>query len=343
MYYLFTLMILAHFISDFYLQTDSMVEKKEFNASWSCKFYLYHITHGLIHLAVWMAAGLFFLYTIRLDLFPKTCHLLYVGGVITALHIFIDIGKEYLKFKYQNRKFWILISEQFLHILIILAGILMLSHYCGFVVTKLQITMITPILQALMILLGMVFLLKPTSTIVMHFLELSMSEGGVKRINITRSHLAKIFDEKFNKNIGDLVTKDNLTKEEVYKKIDLFKENTDIITSSLSDKKDNLQVDVSKIFSTNNAGKWIGYIERIMIFIFYISGQFTAIAAVMAIKTAFRFNDLKDDNDSQRSEYIMLGTFFSLFITIISSVCIKHFMNIEHFKEVIIIYRATFM
>lgn len=336
-------MILAHFISDFYLQSENMVKKKVFNDSWSRSFFKNHFGHGIVYIIIWMAAGLLFLYTIRLEFLPKVWHLFCVGLIVTALHILIDIGKEYFNFKRPADKFFLFILEQTLHIFFILVGILVLSNYYGFAITKPQLTIITPILQFLMVLLGMVFLLKPTSIIVMLFLELSMSDGGVKKINITRSHLAKILDDKFNKEIGDLVTKENLEEVDVDKKIIFFKSNTDIITKSLSNNKNNLTVDVSEIFSTNNAGKWIGYIERIMIFIFYLSGQFTAIAAVMAIKTAFRFNDLKDDNDSQRSEYIMLGTFSSLFITIVTSVCIQHFMTIEHFKEVISIYRATFM
>lgn len=343
MYYLFILMLFAHFISDFYLQSENMVKKKEFDNAWSRNFILSHFIHGVLHLTLWSLAGLFFLYTIRLDFFPKILSLLCVGLIVALLHVLLDIAKEYFNVKFKKNKFWFFIIDQLVHVAVILIGILLLSNYFGFVVTKEQLNMIIPILHVAMVLLGLVFLLKPTSIIVMFFLDLSMSEGGVKKINITRSHLATIFDDKFKLEIGDLVTKDNLEELDVNEKIDLFKKNTDIITRELSNKKDTLQVDVSGVFPTNNAGKWIGYIERLMIFIFYLSGQFTAIAAVMAIKTAFRFNDLKDDNDSQRSEYIMLGTFSSLFITIVVSVCIKHFMDVNNFKEIISIFRMTFM
>lgn len=342
MYYLFTLMVLAHFISDFYLQSDKMVKKKAFDTCWSRSFFAYHLGHGMLHLVLWMLAGLCFLYTIRLDFLPKIWNFLFIGFIVAILHVFIDIGKEYFSVKFPKNRFCFFILDQSVHILSILAGILLLSNNYGFVVTKQQLDIITPILHALMVLLGIIFLLKPTSIIVMLFLELSMSEGGVKKINITRSHLAKIFDDKFNREIGALVTEEELKEADVEHKINLFKRNTDVITKRLSNMKEVLQVDVSGIFQTNNAGKWIGYIERLMIFLFYLSGQFTAIAAVMAIKTAFRFNDLKDDNDSQRSEYIMLGTFASLFITIIISVCVKHFMDINHFKEIINLFRKTF-
>lgn len=92
--------------------------------------------------------------------------------------------------------------------------------------------------------------------------------------------------------------------------------------------------DVSDNFPSNQAGKWIGYTERTMIYLFFLSGQYTAIAAVMALKTAFRFNDLKDDNDSHRSEYIMIGTFVSFFITIIIATVVRHIITDHHFGSV---------
>lgn len=343
MYYLFILMVFSYVMSYFYLQTDKMVSNKKLDAGWSKSFLLYHLGYGVLYLSLWMLSGVFFLYTTRLGVSSKILDFLYVGFIVAIVHIFIDIGKEYLNIKFTKNRFFIFILSQLVSVLIVFIGILVLNHYYGFMVDKHQLKIVSPILNILMVFLGLIFLLKPTSEIVMLFLDLSMSEGGVKNISITRSHLAKVFDGEFNKEIGDLVFKRDLIPDEVSSKMSLFKKNTSLITDNLSDNKEILQINVSNIFSTNKAGKWIGYIERLMIFIFYLLGQFTAIAAVMAIKTAFRFNDLKDDNDSQRSEYIMLGTFSSLFVTIMVSVCVKYFMDIERFKGIISVFRATFM
>lgn len=343
MYYLFVIMILAHLIADFYLQTNDMVKGKSFKNGWAKEFLLSHFKHGAIHYLLWGIAGFLFLYTTRADYQPKIYNILKVGLVVVALHMLIDVAKEWVLVKKGINKFLCFLLDQVMHVLIIILGVIVLSKYCGFVVTPKQLNTITPILYALTILVGAMLLLKPASIMVMLFLDLSMSDGAVKKINITRSHLAKIFDEKFSLEIGSLVNKVGLNEADIEVKMNLFKENTDKIAKKLVDNKEYLKVDVSGIFPTNNAGKWIGYIERLMIYIFYLCGQYTAIAAVMAIKTAFRFNDLKDDNDSQRSEYIMLGTFFSLFVTIVIAVCVKHFMDVNSFKEIIIIFKKTFM
>lgn len=103
MYYLFTLMVLAHFISDFYLQSDEMVKKKTFDTGWSMSFFVYHIGHGIFHLILWILAGLCFLYTIRLDVLPRILDLFYVGLMVTALHVLIDICTQYLHVKFQKK------------------------------------------------------------------------------------------------------------------------------------------------------------------------------------------------------------------------------------------------
>lgn len=60
-----------------------------------------------------------------------------------------------------------------------------------------------------------------------------------------------------------------------------------------------------------NAGKWIGILERVLIFTFIIIYQWSMIGFLLAAKSVFRFGDLKDSTDQKKTEYIIIGTFIS--------------------------------
>lgn len=63
--------------------------------------------------------------------------------------------------------------------------------------------------------------------------------------------------------------------------------------------------------SLQEAGKIIGMIERILIFIFILQEQWEAIGFLMAAKSVFRFGELKTANDRKLTEYILIGTLAS--------------------------------
>lgn len=62
-----------------------------------------------------------------------------------------------------------------------------------------------------------------------------------------------------------------------------------------------------------NAGAMIGYLERFLILTFVLLGEYTAMGFVLALKAAYRF---KDTDDHTRAEYMLMGTFLSLAITL---------------------------
>jgi hypothetical protein len=74
-----------------------------------------------------------------------------------------------------------------------------------------------------------------------------------------------------------------------------------------------------------NAGKWIGSIERILIITFIFIQQFAAIGFMLAAKSIFRFGDLKDSKDHQKTEYIIIGTFLSFMISILTGIALNYF------------------
>jgi hypothetical protein len=69
--------------------------------------------------------------------------------------------------------------------------------------------------------------------------------------------------------------------------------------------------------SLEDAGKWIGMMERILILIFIGSGKWEGIGFLLAAKSIFRFGDLKEARDKKLTEYVLIGTMMSFIITII--------------------------
>jgi len=70
---------------------------------------------------------------------------------------------------------------------------------------------------------------------------------------------------------------------------------------NLGERRDNLP----------GAGMWIGLIERQFIFLFVLSGHIEAVGFLIAAKSVFRFGDLKQPGDRERTEYVLIGTLLS--------------------------------
>ena len=75
----------------------------------------------------------------------------------------------------------------------------------------------------------------------------------------------------------------------------------------------------------NNAGKWIGVLERILILTFIIVNEFSAIGFLLAAKSVFRFGDLKNDSEHKKTEYIIIGTLLSFVFGIATGLLYKTF------------------
>ena len=68
--------------------------------------------------------------------------------------------------------------------------------------------------------------------------------------------------------------------------------------------------------SLNNAGKYIGMLERLFVFMFVITGNWEGIGFLLAAKSVFRFGDLKEAKDRKLTEYILIGTLLSFGIAL---------------------------
>jgi Protein of unknown function (DUF3307) len=73
--------------------------------------------------------------------------------------------------------------------------------------------------------------------------------------------------------------------------------------------------------SLANAGKWIGIVERIIILIFVLKGQYAAIGLLVAAKGIIRFNE--KDRPEVKTEYLVVGTLLSICIAMGTGLFIK--------------------
>lgn len=69
--------------------------------------------------------------------------------------------------------------------------------------------------------------------------------------------------------------------------------------------------------SLPNAGKWIGYLERILILTFILTSNIEGVGFLLAAKSVFRFGELSKASEIKTTEYVLIGTLASFTIAII--------------------------
>lgn len=72
--------------------------------------------------------------------------------------------------------------------------------------------------------------------------------------------------------------------------------------------------------SLEDAGKYIGILERILVFIFIIFDHWEAVGFLITAKSVFRFGDLKESKHRKLTEYILIGTLISFGIAIVTGI-----------------------
>jgi hypothetical protein len=70
--------------------------------------------------------------------------------------------------------------------------------------------------------------------------------------------------------------------------------------------------------SLPNAGRLIGVMERFMTLALILSAQYAAVGLIIAAKSILRFND------TQKNEYILVGTLLSFGIAILTGITITN-------------------
>lgn len=79
--------------------------------------------------------------------------------------------------------------------------------------------------------------------------------------------------------------------------------------------------------SLQNAGNYIGILERLFVFCFILINQFSAIGFLLAAKSIFRFGDLTEAKDRKLTEYVLIGTMLSFGLAIAIGLIAKHLFH----------------
>lgn len=74
-----------------------------------------------------------------------------------------------------------------------------------------------------------------------------------------------------------------------------------------------------------SGGKWIGIIERLMIFTFVLLGKYEAIGFLITAKSILRF---RQDTEIKQSEYVLVGTLLSYGLAIIIGLLISQIIKV---------------
>ncbi len=82
------------------------------------------------------------------------------------------------------------------------------------------------------------------------------------------------------------------------------------------------------INSLKNAGNWIGIIERLLVFVFIVAGQFGAVGFLLAAKSVFRFGDLNREHNMKLTEYVLIGTLLSFGVAILTGLAFQQLVQL---------------
>ncbi len=75
--------------------------------------------------------------------------------------------------------------------------------------------------------------------------------------------------------------------------------------------------------SLANAGKYIGILERLMVFVFIAVNHWEGVGFMVAAKSVFRFSDLAQAKQRKLTEYVLIGTLLSFGTAILTGILIK--------------------
>jgi hypothetical protein len=232
--------LVAHFVSDFILQPTKWATNKDKNGfkSW----------HLYIHVIITAVTLFIFLWDLKLWSLVL---------IISLLHFVIDLLKSFLK----QTNIWIFITDQLLHILVIIIVWLIYTDQSNKFFKLLYSFFNNP--KFWWLLLAYTLLTIPTSVLI----------------------------GKMTNKWSNELSESNETK------------------------------------GLENAGKWIGIIERVLIFTFIIVNQLSVIGFLLTAKSVFRFKDLKDSSDQKKTEYIIIGTFISFLLAILMGIIIQQIIK----------------
>jgi len=286
------LLLLAHLIADFWLQTDSMVRNKARNFK---KHMLHHLlTTGLALTFIWG-----YTYAFTDVLFHLVLPLLF----ICSTHYVIDFLKVKLldaikpKDNHSLKKLGFFLLDQVLHVMIlIIACILFFNLKAN--------TMMTDLLQLLGENNGLNTLgIGNTLLFIIVIFILATSVSG----HIIKLLVGSLPSELTNFE-GEFSFRNKITEEK--------DGNGPRVESNFAEEY--------QYFTYSNPqfsrGRLIGYIERLLVISLTVVGAYPSIAFIIAAKSIARFKQLDDRN---WAEYFLLGTLASIFLGLMLGLLVR--------------------
>lgn len=75
--------------------------------------------------------------------------------------------------------------------------------------------------------------------------------------------------------------------------------------------------------SLSSAGKYIGILERLLVFTFIMVNHWEGVGFMVAAKSVFRFSDLAQAKQRKLTEYVLIGTLLSFGTAVLTGILIK--------------------
>ncbi|MDG5788598.1 DUF3307 domain-containing protein [Evansella sp. AB-P1] len=290
----FLSLLVAHFIGDFYFQTDKMVKNKK-------KYFKVHLFHQFLIVFTTLFILFFFIEENDFGLYVILPTILF-----TVFHGIIDwgkiLGQEKLEEKYGKASSWegsLFIIDQILHIVsIVIIAIIVFDFNFQLVINN--------VLISLHLAEGTGQSFSTEEKVLFLFIMLIISTtvtGHLIRIMLgSFTNYLALFEGKYrmeNKQGGRGFTNKDLDQ-----------------TTSLSEEYTYMVVKQQDL----SRGKIIGYLERLLVIILVVADSISSIAFIIAAKSLTRFKQL-DDRDW--AEYFLLGTLSSILLAIFYGFIIK--------------------
>ena len=282
------LLVLAHLIADFWLQSDQMVKHKIKHLK---KHILHHLLTTSIVLAVIWGYQYEFQHVISYFISPL--------AFIIITHLLIDL----LKIKFVDslpksptdnmKKLGYFLADQVLHVMMILLTCFLFFH--------MTIAEMTASLLNLNGTSSLTLLNTALFFVIIYILATSFSGHIVKFI-------IGSLPSEFANFEGELTLKNQIAagKEKIQPSADnRFTEEYHYFTYSTP---------------LRSRGKLIGYLERLLVILLTAAGAYQSIAFIIAAKSIARFKQL---NDRNWAEYFLLGTLSSIFLGLVLGLVVQ--------------------
>lgn len=77
---------------------------------------------------------------------------------------------------------------------------------------------------------------------------------------------------------------------------------------------------------SNRAGRWIGILERLLIFVLVVAGQAAAAGIVVAAKSILRFPEISSEPKQIAPEYVLIGSLASWLLAFTAGAAVAGWM-----------------